>query len=77
MAEIRHRELLDTVTQNVEYWKSQREKDKIQTPDRLKILGLKYRKGQKVFNKVTKKEVEIIGGVRTIVGFRSPRGERP
>jgi len=50
-------------------------KEEILPPQREALMGLKYRKGQRVVDKITGKEVEIIGGKREIVAFRPPRGD--
>jgi len=49
-------------------------KDMILPPQREALMGLKFKKGQRVVDKITGKEVEIIGGKRETIAFRPAGG---
>ena len=69
---IDHTAIQDKITQVIEFWQVKKEVDKLKTPEREKILGLKFGQGEKVKDSVTGEEVEILGGIREIVGLPGP-----
>jgi len=66
---IDHTAIQDKITAITEFWQAKKEIDKLKTPEREKILGLKFGQGEKVKDSVTGEEVEIIGGIREIIGL--------
>jgi len=71
---IDHTAIQDKITQVIEFWQVKKEVDKLKTPEREKVLGLKFGQGEKARDSVTGEEVEILGGIREIVGLPGPRG---
>lgn len=69
---IDHTAFQDTITRVLEFWQVKEEISLLKTPQREKILGLKFTPGEKVLDTVTGKEVEIIGGIREIIGLPGP-----
>jgi len=69
---IDHTVVQDSITRVMEFWQTKKEIDKLKTPEREEILGLKYVQGDKVKDSVTGEEVEILGGIREIVGLPGP-----
>ena len=69
---IDHTAIQDKITQVIEFWQVKKEVDKLKTPEREKILGLKFMQGEKVKDSVTGEEVEILGGIREIIGLPGP-----
>ncbi len=69
---IDHTAVQDQITRIMEFWQTKKEIDKLKTPEREKILGLKFVQGDKVKDTVTNEEVEIVGGIREIVGLPGP-----
>ncbi len=69
---IDHTAVQDSITRIMEFWQTKKEIDKLKTPEREKILGLKFVQGDKVKDTVTNEEVEILGGIREIVGLPGP-----
>lgn len=65
---IEHTQYQDKITQVMEFWQAKKEINKLSMPEREKILGLRFSQGQKVKDATTGEEVEIIGGIREIVG---------
>lgn len=64
----------DQITSALEYWETKREIDKLKTPQREKLLGLKFTQGERVKDLETGEEVEVIGGIREIVGLPGTGG---
>lgn len=75
MPEIDHSAIRDSITRARSYWEEKKEIAKAKGLPREEILGLKYRKGQKVKDTVTGEEVEIIGGTREVVTVSGPGGK--
>ena len=69
---IDHTAIQDSITRVIEFWQVKKEVDKLKTPEREEILGLKFVQGEKVKDSVTGEEVEILGGIREIVGLPGP-----
>lgn len=69
-----HSKYQDQITAILDFWQSKKEIDKLSMPQRETILGLKFSQGEKVTDTVTGEEVEIIGGIREIVGVPGPGG---
>ena len=70
---IDHTAIQDKITSVIEFWQVKKEVDKLKTPEREKVLGLKFTQGERVKDSVTGEEVEILGGIREIVGLPGPR----
>ncbi len=62
----------DQITAALSFWQSKKEIDKLATPEREKVLGLKFTPGERVRDSITGEEVRILGGIREIVGLPSP-----
>jgi len=73
---IEHHKIIDTLTRARSFWEEKKELKRVRPPEREETLALQFKRGQKVRDKVTGEEVEIIGGTREIVTFSSTRGER-
>ena len=71
---IDHTAIQDKITQVIEFWQVKKEVDKLKTPEREEILGLKCVQGDKGKDTVTGEEVETLGGIREIVGLPGPGG---
>lgn len=69
--EIDHSKVMDHVTASKEYWDRGEEKEKLRVKDREEILGLKFKKGQQVRDKVTGEVVEIGGGTREAIAVHN------
>jgi hypothetical protein len=69
-----HTAFQDQITNVLDFWQNKKEVDKLKTPDREKILGLKFVPGQIVLDTITNEEVQIAGGIRELVGFQSTPG---
>ena len=72
-----HTAIQDKITQVIEFWQIKKEVDKLKTPEREKVLGLKFSQGEHVRDTVLGEEVEILGGIREIVGIPGPGSKGP
>jgi hypothetical protein len=68
-----HTAVQDAITRITEYWQVKEEANLLSTPQREKVLGLKFSQGEHARDTVTGQEVEIIGGIREIIGLPGPR----
>jgi len=71
---IEHMQFQDKITQVLDFWQAKKEIDQLEMPEREKVLGLKFSQGQTVKDTVSGEEVEIIGGIREIIGLPGPGG---
>jgi hypothetical protein len=74
---IDHAKYQDQITAIMEFYEVKKEISQLSMPQREKVLGLQYSQGQVVKDAVTGEEVQIVGGIREIVTFSSPRSEGP
>lgn len=70
MAELDHQLIKDQITEGMDFWISRKEIEKLRPVSRYDILGMKFKPGDKVTDKVTGEEVEVAGGTKAIVGVQ-------
>jgi len=76
MSPIDYTKIFDHIRHSTDYWVAKKELHLIKPPQREQVIALKFKKGQKVIDKITGEEVTIIGGTRTVVAFRSTGSKR-
>ena len=67
MVEISHTRIHDIITQAKKAEPLSEEEYRYMVPSREEVLGMRYKRGETIIDKVTGKEGEVIGGVRAAV----------
>jgi len=69
---IDHTAIQDKITQVIEFWQVKKDVDKLKTPEREKILGLKFVQGDKVKDSVTGEGLRSLEELEKLLAFRVP-----